>query len=65
MQLSKLIQWYKRTKSLEMIGYAFTDVVEGKPVYYYRDSDGEIWMKNSKWSLFSVRSSNGGRGIHK
>ena len=58
----KLIQWYKNTKSLERIGYAFTDTVEGKPVYYYRDRDGVVWMKNSKWSLFRVCSSHGGRG---
>ena len=59
------LQWYKRTKSLERIGYAFTDVVDGKRVYYYKDREGVVWLKNSKWALFSVRSSNGGRGIHK
>lgn len=51
----KLIQWYKRTKSLTKIGYAFTDIVIGKPVYYYKDCNGEIWMKHSKWALFEVK----------
>lgn len=55
-----MIKWYKHTKSLERIGYAFTDYIAGKPVYYYRDRDGVIWMKHSKWGLFSVRSSHGG-----
>lgn len=51
-----LIKWYKDTKSLKRIGYAFTDIVEGKPVYYYMDRHGEIWMKSSKWALFKVKS---------
>ena len=50
-----MIQWFKRTRSLERIGYAFTDIVEGKPVYHYRDKDGVVWLKTSKWSLFEVR----------
>ena len=51
----KLLEWFNRTRSLERIGYAFTDIVEGKPVYYYKDYNGEIWIKNSKWSLFEVK----------
>ena len=60
-----MIKWLRNTASLERIGYAFTDAVDGKPVYYYRDKDGVVWMKNSKWGLFSVRSSHGGEDSHK
>lgn len=56
----KLIEWFKNTASLERIDYAFTDYIAGKPVYYYRDKDGVVWMKTSKWSLFRCRSSHGG-----
>lgn len=52
----KLIEWLRNTASLERIGYAFTDTVEGKPVYYYRDRDGVVWLKNSKWGTFAVRT---------
>lgn len=52
----KLIQWFMNTRTLERIGYAFTDIVVGKPVYYYRDRDGVVWLKNSKWSTFAVRT---------
>ena len=57
----KLIEWLKNTASLERIGYAFTDTVDGRGVYYYRDRDGVVWLKNSKWSLFRVCSSHGGQ----
>ena len=60
-----MIKWLRNTASLERIGYAFTDTVDGRPVYYYRDKDGVVWMKNSKWGLFRCRSSHGGRCSHK
>ena len=56
-----MIKRLKSYLSLERIGYAFTDIVEGKGVYYYRDCYGRVYMKNSKWALFSVAVENGGR----
>lgn len=35
-------------------GYAFTDIVSGRPVYYWRDQFGRAWMANGAWSLFRV-----------
>lgn len=35
-------------------GYAFTDSVAGRPVYYWRDRLGRRWMANGAWSLFRV-----------
>lgn len=32
-------------------GFAFTDVVVNRPVYYWRDSLGRHWMAFHRWSL--------------
>ena len=40
--------------SLVNQGYAFTDTVSGKPVNYYKDCYGDWYMKESRWSPFSV-----------
>ena len=56
-----MLKWFNHCRTLERIGYAFTDIVEGKPVYYWRDRDGVVWLKSSKWSLFRVCSSHGGQ----
>lgn len=42
--------------SLLLLGYAFTDVVSGKPIYYYIDCFGVTWMKESRWDFFAVIS---------
>jgi hypothetical protein len=47
-----MIRSIKSYLSLKRIGYAFTDTVDGRGVYYYRDCYGDIWMKNSRWGLF-------------
>ena len=60
-----MLKWFNHCRTLERIGYAFTDIVEGKPVYYYRDKHDIVWMKHSKWGLFRCRSSHGGRDRQK
>ena len=35
-------------------GYAFTDKVSGRPVYYWLDRLGRRWMAEGAWSLFRV-----------
>ena len=36
-------------------GYAFTDIVTGEGVYYFRDAFGVLWLKNSRFGLFKVK----------
>lgn len=35
--------------------FAFTDVVSGRPVFYWLDRRGRRWMAEYKWSLFRCR----------
>jgi hypothetical protein len=39
------------------IGYAFTDVVSGKPVFYYKDYLNRYWIAENSWGFFRVRLS--------
>ena len=49
--LSRLVR-----NGLDYEGFAFTDQVTGESVYYYRDSKGQRWMKNSRWGLFKCKA---------
>ena len=35
-------------------GYAFTDKVNGRGVYYYRDRLDRQWLAEGPWALFRV-----------
>ena len=48
------IKWFMETRRYERVAYAFTDVVNGRPVFYYRDRHGVHWLKHSKWGIFKV-----------
>lgn len=37
-------------------GFAFMDVVSGRPVRYWKDRFGRFWLAESAWSIFRVRS---------
>jgi hypothetical protein len=37
-------------------GFAFTDVVSGRPVFYWIDAMGREWLAENSWSLFRVRT---------
>lgn len=37
-------------------GFAFTDQVSGKAVYYWIDRNGWRWVALSRWSLFRVKA---------
>lgn len=41
-------------RPMQWLGFAFTDIVSGKAVHYWRDSFGRKWMANGSWSLFRV-----------
>jgi len=47
----KLLQHYL---SLQRIEHRFNDHISGKEVWLYRDSAGEYWLKDSRWSFFRV-----------
>lgn len=49
-----MVKYLKSYLSLACIGFAFTDVVSGKSVRYYRDCYGSLWLKDSRWSFFRV-----------
>lgn len=36
--------------------YAFTDIVSGKPVFYYTDFFGRSWLAENAVGLFRVKS---------
>jgi hypothetical protein len=40
--------------SLRVLKSEFTDTVSGQRVYSYCDCYGEVWLKDSRWSLFRV-----------
>lgn len=42
--------------SLVKTGYAFTDTIAGKPIHYYKDCFGDVWLKESRWGLFKVKA---------
>jgi hypothetical protein len=44
---------------MQFVASAFTDMVSGESVGYYRDRKGVIWMKTSRWSRFKVRAADG------
>jgi len=53
---------YKAIRSYFSLIYVedvFIDVVSGKQVKVYRDCYGEYWLKDSRWSLFQVKTKNG------
>lgn len=52
----KLIMKITGGRPMKYIGFAFTDIVDGSKVSYYRDYFGTIWMASSKWSLFRVKA---------
>lgn len=41
-------------RPMKLIGFAFTDVVDGQAVNYYIDKFDRVWMANSRWSRFRV-----------
>lgn len=50
-----MIRAIKSYFSLQHEYCAFRDNVSGKMVSVYRDCYGDLWMKDSRWSLFRVR----------
>jgi hypothetical protein len=51
-----MVRAIKSYLSLKRIGYAFTDKVDGAGVYYYKDCYGVVYLKNSRWGLFKVKT---------
>lgn len=41
---------------MKFLGFAFTDCVSGRCVFYWRDTLGRKWMAEGAWSLFRVEA---------
>ena len=55
--LDKIVSWFMRItggRPMTMDGYAFTDCVSDKAVFYYKDYFGNKWMANDSWGFFRV-----------
>ena len=52
--MSALIKQLLDGRPMTYAGFAFTDIVSGVPVNYYRDTLGRKWMATSRWGWFRV-----------
>lgn len=54
--LASLAAWVMMSvtggRPMERKSYAFFDIVECKPVFYYRDLFGRYWLATSPWAWF-------------
>lgn len=41
-------------RPMKLIGFAFTDRVDGRAVNYYIDKFDRLWLANGPWSRFRV-----------
>lgn len=41
---------------MHRVGFAFTDCVTGKHVFYWLDGFDRVWMAESAWAWFRVRA---------
>lgn len=53
-----MIKKIKSYITLEFYYECFTDVVSGKKVNMYIDCFGDLYLKDSRWSFFSVYKGN-------
>lgn len=53
--LTSLADWLVGGRPMQRLGFAFTDKVSGKPVFYWRDAFGREWMAEHRWAWFRVQ----------
>ena len=46
----------KSRLSMKKVEYAFTDIVSGKAVYYYKDCFGDLWLADAGIFGFRIKS---------
>ena len=51
-----MMKWLKSRWTMKFRGFAFTDVVSGKHVYYYKDCFGDWWMSDTHRFGFRVKA---------
>ena len=61
---NKMVKGLKSYFTLKFQYQAFRDVVSGKMVNVYIDCFEELYMKDNRWSLFSVKKDRG-HGVNK
>jgi len=42
-------------RPMERLEYRFRDTITNRPVYYYKDYFGRVWMATGAWSSFRIR----------
>ena len=47
--------WLCGGRPMERGAFRFTDCISGKPVYYFADHYGRVWLATHAWSWFRVR----------
>jgi len=50
--MNAIIERLRGLFTAKNIGFAFTDCVSGKPVFYFTNNAGDFWLANSAWSTF-------------
>lgn len=45
-------------RPMRRTSFAFTDVVSGKPVYYFIDRLGRRWLAEHRWARFRISAQN-------
>ena len=43
-------------RPMRKIGFAFTDTVTGKPIFYFKDLLGRAWLAEHRWASFRVKA---------
>lgn len=51
--MARVPDWFGG-RPMTRLGSAFTDIVSGEPVSYWRDRRGRGWLAVGPWSLFRV-----------
>lgn len=54
--IARLLTKLTDGRPMHYLGFAFTDVVSGKPVYNWVDRLDRRWLAEGAWSLFRVKS---------
>jgi hypothetical protein len=47
----KFLHWITGGRPMRRIGHAYTERCTGKPVSYFVDAYGDVWMAKHRWSI--------------
>jgi len=52
--VKRMLAYLTGGRPMRRIEYRFTALISGKPVYYYEDTFGRIWLAESAWAMLRV-----------